>query len=148
MKIILLEDIKGIGRKNDVKDVASGYAINFLLPKKLADRATPEKIRAIEALKVRKAKAAEEDLKTRKELADKISGFHLSIPVKIGEKGKAFGSVSVSRVAKELKEKGFVIEENNIVLEKPIKDTGNHKITIDFGHGVKSEIKVKIVPEK
>lgn len=148
MKIILLQDVKGIGKKHDIKEVAGGYAVNFLLPKKLAEAATPDKIKEIESLKARQAKATEEDLKTRKELADKLRGFRLLIPAKIGEKGKAFGSVSALRIAKALKKDGFEVNENDVALEKPIKDTGDHKVIVDFGHDVKAEITVKIIPQE
>lgn len=148
MKIILLQDVKGVGKKYDIKEVADGYALNFLLPGKLVEAATPEKIKKIESLKARQVQVAEESLKAAKELAGKLGGFHLLIPAKIGEKGKAFGSVNAHRVAEELKKNRFAVEEKNIVLEKPIKDTGDHKVTIDFEYGIKAEITVKIIPQE
>lgn len=147
MKIILLNDVKGIGKKYEVKEVAAGHAVNFLIPRKMAEAATPAKIQEIENHKIRQEKALKEDLKERRELADKIKGFDLTIPIKMGEKGKTFGSVSAARITGELEKKGLAVGKGKIILEKSIKDTGEHKVTVDFGGGIQTEIKVKIVAE-
>lgn len=147
MKIILLNDVKGIGKKYEIKEVAAGYAVNFLIPKKMAEAATPAKIQEIENRKIGQEKALKEDLKERRELADKIKDFDLTIPIKVGEKGKTFGSVSAARIIQELEKRGLAIGKGEIVLKKSIKDTGEHKVTVDFGEGIETEIKVKIVAE-
>lgn len=143
MKIILLQDIKSLGNTGDVKDVADGYARNFLLPQKLAETATKE---AVE--KALRKKQETEELKNKrtrelKSLAKKLEGKEIIIKVK--EKGgKLFGSINRKEIAENL---GNEISEDMIELKENIKKTGRKNVNINFGDNIETEIIVNITGE-
>lgn len=143
MKIILLDNVKSLGNKGEIKEVSEGYARNFLLPKKLAEIATEG---AIEALKKNqdalKIKERQEDEMLRKK-ASTIQGRVIKIKAK-SEKGKLFGSIGTREICLELKKQGFEIKEKSITLKGIIKNTGEKEIFIDFGKNIKAKITVSI----
>lgn len=141
MKIVLLEDVKGVGRKMDVKEVKDGYGRNYLLPKKLAVLATPGNLKFKEQL----AKREEESVRKLTELAKKLENISLEFRVKTGFKGEIFGSIKADDVKKSLREQGLGGAEP--VLEKPLKTLGEHAVPIDFGRGVKGKVKIRIAAE-
>jgi len=141
MKVILLEDVKGVGRKMDVKEVSDGYGRNFLLPKKLVLPATPENLRLKEQL----TKAEQETVRRLTELAKKLEDSSLEFRVKAGSKGEIFGSVKAEAIKKSLREQGIGAGEP--VLEKPLKTLGEHTVPIDFGRGVKSTVRVILLSQ-
>jgi large subunit ribosomal protein L9 len=143
MKIILLQDIKSLGKKGDVKDVAEGYARNFLFPKKMAEVATEDKIKNVmaqkEKEKIEEAKNADKMRQLAVILKEK------EIVLKSKEKnGKLFGSISKKDIAENLEKEGFNIAEEKIILASPIKKTGEYKIEIKLGTGVSSHIKLVV----
>lgn len=146
MKIIFLKDIAGVARKNEVKDVAEGYARNFLFPRNLAVPATDAAIRDVAGEKARKAAEEEKEKARFRELAEKLSITPLVFKVKMGEKGKAFGSVSPAKIIDELKKRGIILDKSRL-LHESLKTTGEHKIAISFPHGVKGTIQVIIERE-
>ncbi|MFZ5559831.1 MAG: 50S ribosomal protein L9 [Patescibacteria group bacterium] len=148
MKVILLQDVENLGKKDDVKNVANGYARNFLFPKKLAKLATKEAIEELERQKELEAKKAEEELKKVEELVSQIDGLEFEIIEKVDENGKLYGSVNEVRVAKILKEKGFDIKKKQIKIPQPIKELGEFPVTILFDHGLEAEIKLIVIEEK
>lgn len=135
MKIILLKDVPKVGRKYDVKDVAEGYALNMLIPRKLAEIATPNGIKKIEALKendLTQKKIQEELLVKNLEI---IKNLTVTIKGKANEKGSLFAGITKEMLAAEiLKSSRLNIDANMIVLSKPIKEVGEHKITIEAGN--------------
>lgn len=135
MKIILLKDVPKVGRKYDVKDVAEGYALNMLIPRKLAEIATPNGIKKIEALKendLTQKKIQEELLVKNLEI---IKNLTVKIKGKANEKGSLFAGITKEMLAAEiLKSSRLNIDANMIVLSKPIKEVGEHKITIEAGN--------------
>lgn len=148
MKVILLKDIKNLGKKFEIKEVADGYAKNYLIPKGLVKPATKE---ALEWLKVQKEileKKAEEDLKKVQELASSIDGLEVMIPVKVNEKGQPFESITTAKISEKLQEMGFKIKRQQINLPKPIKELGEFPIKITFEHNLEAEIKLVVVEEK
>jgi large subunit ribosomal protein L9 len=148
MKVILLQDIENLGKKYDVKDVKDGYAKNYLLAEKLARPATREALQWLEDQKEVIAKEAEEDLKGSQELASKIDGLEVNIPVKVGEEGQMFESVNNQKIADVLKIMGFEIKKSHIILENPIKELGEFPVKINLDHNLEVEIKVIITEEK
>ncbi len=134
MKVILKQDIKGVGRKYEIKDVSHGYAGNFLIPKKLAEFATAETIKKYEAEK----KASEAETEKGKEMFRKqiesLKGKTISLKKKANEKGHLFEKISkeeiVSAVRSQLK---IELDPSVLVLDKPIKEVGEHKIAIEMG---------------
>lgn len=147
MKVILLQDIEKLGKKDEVKEVADGYARNFLLVRKLAIPATKEALKELEFRKELAAKKAEEELKEVQEIAKNLDGLEIEIPVKIDESGQAYGSLTIPKISKILKEKGFNITRSQIKLEKPIKEVGEYDLTVELPHGLEAKIKVIVIEE-
>lgn len=148
MKIILLEDVEKLGKKDEVKEVANGYARNFLIPKNLAVAATKTELKKLEQRKELAAKQAEEELKTIQETATQLDGLDLEIPVRVDENKKLFGTITAAKIAEELKKKGFELKKNQIKLEKPIKELGDYETAIELPHNLEVKIKVIVVEEK
>lgn len=147
MKILLLKDIPGVGRKNDIKDVTEGYARNFLFAKKLAVAATDAKIRIIAHEKNALQHKETADKKKYKDIADKLASTQVTIVTKVGEKGKAFGSVGAGHIKTALDKQGIAIEEEWIALKEPIKTTGITAVPLKFPYGVSGSVNVTIKPE-
>ncbi len=147
MKVILLKDIEKIGKKLELKNVSDGYAKNFLLPNNLAKPATPQ---AIEWLKIQQdiqKKKAEEDLKTTESKASEIDGSEIMLPVKIGEEGQLFESITTQKIADKLNEANVVVKKSQILLEQPIKELGEYPVKVRFDHNLEVEIKVIVTEE-
>ena len=147
MKVILLQDVENLGKKNDVKNVADGYARNFLFPKKLAILATKKAIEDLEKQKELETQQAEEELKKTEETVAQIEGLEFEVVEKIDESGKLYGSINEVRIAKILKDKGFEIKKKQIKIPQPIKETGEFPVTILFDHGLEAEIKLIVMEE-
>lgn len=146
MKIILLEDIKNLGKKHDIKEVANGYAKNFLLPKQLVKKTTAMNLKELAKQK------AEQEIKEKKLMekirkqAEDLEKTELNFTLKMGKKQEAYGSIQENDIKKLLESKGF--KELAIKMETPIKSFGDHKIKIDLNRGVKAILKIKINQEE
>lgn len=147
MKVILLQDVENVGKKGDVKNVANGYARNFLFPKKLAKLATKQAIEELEKQKELEAKKAEKELKAVQETVSKVDGLEIEMPVRIDEEGKLYGSVNEVEITKTLKAKGFEIKKNQIKIPQPIKEIGEYIVLILFDHNLEAEIKLIVFDE-
>jgi large subunit ribosomal protein L9 len=139
MKVIFLQDVKNIGKTGEVKNVADGFARNFLFPKKLAESATTEAVKKVEGLKQQQAMEAKKDLEKMQQQADEISGREIVIAAKAKE-GKLFGSISAKQIATELKKEKINIAAENLVLPKPIKEIGEFEVTVLLGHGIEASL--------
>jgi large subunit ribosomal protein L9 len=147
MRVILLQDIEKLGKKHEVKEVKDGYARNFLLPKGLAKPATKEALVWLETQKEIETKKSEEDLKKVQEVASAIDDQEVIIPVKVGEEGQLFESITSQKVSEKLKELGFDVKKIKIDLPEPIKELGEFPVKIKFEHNLEAEIKVIITKE-
>ncbi len=147
MKVILLEDIENIGKKYEVKEVKSGYARNFLMPKNLVKPATKKNLKWLQEQKEVLVKQAEENLKEVQELASKIEGIEVPISVKVGPEGQLFESINSTRIFEKLKEMGFEVKKSQINLEKPIKELGEFPVKINLEHNLEAEITVIVTEE-
>lgn len=148
MKIILIENVENIGRRGEIKEVANGLARNHLLPKKMAVQATPGNVKVWEQkLKSIKEKDAK-ILADARELGEKLDSVSLRIPVKAGEEGKIFGSVTSQHIADKINEQGYKIDKKDVLLEDPIKTLGTHTIDIRLHPEVKVDITVDVVEEE
>ena len=138
MKVLLLEDVKKIGRKNEIKEVSDGYARNFLIPNKKAMSANQT------ALHLKNnAETKENTLLTRyKELAEKLNGETLTFELKTGLNGEVFGSINAEQIKKTLKEKSYGETE---VLVNSLKTLGEHQATVRFGRGISGTVKVRLL---
>ncbi len=148
MKVILLENIDGLGKKYEIKEVKSGYARNFLLPKNLAKQATKKALEWLESQKETIEKTAEEELKKIQELASGIDGFEVTIQVKVGEEGQLFESINQQKISDKLKDSGFEVKKSQIDLPDPIKELGEFPVKINLEHNLEAEIKVIVAEEK
>lgn len=144
MKVILLKDVSGIGRKNDIKEVNDGFARNFLFARKLAIPATDDTLRLVEYEKAGKQKKLINDKKKYQDMADKIKSVEIMIKTKIGEKGKAFGSIGAHHIKKELEKQGINIKQDWIVLKKTMKTTETKQVALIFPHNVSGFVTVTI----
>lgn len=144
MKVIFLEDVRGLGKKFEVKNVSNGYARNFLVPRKLVEIATDQAVRHLNQQKEILEKKHQELVLKLKEEAQKLEGQVLSFKLTIGDKNEVFGSVGVRDIESELKDRGFL--HGRVILPKAIKTTGMHDVEIDFSEGVKTKVKIEVKP--
>ena len=147
MKIILLKDIKNLGKEGDVKEVADGYARNFLLPKNLVKIATKKALGELEKEKELEAKKAEKELKAIQEIVSQVDGQEIGISMKLKENGEIYGSVTPYKISQALKKKGFDVKKIQISLKEPIKKLGEYPATVNFDHGLEAEVKVIVAEE-
>jgi large subunit ribosomal protein L9 len=147
MKVILIEDVNGLGKKYEVINVADGYARNFLIPNNLAKIATENALLWLEAQKEIMEKKTEDDLAKAQKVASKIDGMEIAIPVKLGEKGQLFEKITAVKIAEKLKEEGIEIEKKQIKLENPIEELGEYSVKIKLEHNLETEVKVVVSEE-
>ena len=146
MEIELLEDVKALGKKGQIVKVNDGYARNFILPKKLGVEATSKNLNDLKLQKANEAKLAAEQLAAAKELAAKIEAGSVSLSMKAGESGKAFGSVSSKEIAAAATEQlGLDIDKKKLVLPEPLKTFGTHQVPLKLHKDVTAKLTVKIV---
>lgn len=148
MKVILLKDIEKLGKKYEVKNVKSGYARNFLISQELVKIADEKSLQWLEVQKEIESKKAEEGLKKIQELASKIDGVEVLIPVKLGEMGQLFESITAQKIVEKLKELGFDIKKSQIEMAEAIKELGEFPLKVKFEHNLESEIRVIVTEEK
>lgn len=148
MKIILLKDIEKIGKRGDTKEVSDGYAKNFLIPQKLAAVATTDILKKIEKEKKESENKVQGELVKLRETAEKLNGLEVKVPLKIGEDGKPFGSITIIKIISALKKSGFDIEKSQVDLEENIKSMGVQDVKLKLGHGIEATIKVSGEVEK
>ena len=149
MKVIFLKDVNGKAKKDEIKDVPSGYAINYLFPQKLAIIADPEKINKLKSEKNKITKELEKNINILKKLASKIKNVSITIEKEANEDGGLFGGVNNHDISKLLKENHQLeIDKNKIDLDHHLKQVGEHKVTINLDKGISSILKVIIKAKK
>lgn len=148
MKIILLQDVEKLGKKNEIKEVADGYARNFLFPNKLAILATPSEIVKAEEQKKIGAKESEKELAHFQELASQLDGLELEIEDKADEDGNLFGAINAAKIVEKIKAQGFEVEKNQIKITEPIKEVGECEVLIELPHNLEAKIRVIVAAEK
>lgn len=145
MEIVLLEDVKALGKKGQIVKVNDGYARNFILPKKLGVEATSKNLNDLKLQKANAARVAAEQLAAAKELAEKIEAVSVTLKMKAGEGGKAFGSVSSKEIAAAAAEQlSLDIDKKKLVLPEPIKTFGNHEVPVKLHKDVTAKLTVKV----
>lgn len=147
MKVILRKNYDQLGKIGDLVDVKDGFARNFLLPRQIAYIATKGNIRALEEEKLQLAKKEVKDLEAAKILAAELENVSITIPVKVGEEDKIFGSVTSQMIADALKEKKYEIDKRKIDLEEPIKALGIYSVNIKLHNDVNAVVKTWVVRE-
>ena len=145
MEIVLLEDVKALGKKGQVVKVNDGYARNFILPKKLGVEATSKNLNDLKLQKANDAKIAAEQLAAAKALGEKIEASSVTLAIKAGEGGRAFGSVSSKEIAKAASEQlGIELDKKKIVLNDPIRSIGSFEVPVKLHREVTAKLAVKV----
>ncbi len=148
MKVILLQDIKNVGRKEQIIEANDGYAQNYLFPKKLAIEATKDNMLKLQAKKTSEANKKKAEIEANKEIAKKIEKIELTIKAKVGENSKIFGGITSKEIAEELKKQHkFEIDRKKITLKDTIKSLGRYTAEIKFGDGVNAELTINVTGE-
>jgi large subunit ribosomal protein L9 len=147
MKIILLKDIKNLGKKGDTKEVADGFARNFLFPQKLAQLATDDALQKSQIQKTKETLLQEEILQKIQATADSLTGSEIVIKAK-AKKGKLFGAINQKKIAKELEKIDIQIAEEAILLKETLKKIGEYDIKVELGHGIETSFSLKIEGEE
>ena len=146
MKVILKDNIKGVGKKNEVINASDGYARNFLFPKNLAVEATPENMNKLNSQNEAKQYKKDVEKEKAKEIAEKLEHITLQIKVQAGENGKIFGSVSSKEISESLeKQHKIIIDKKKIELKEPIKVLGTRTVEARLFEGVIGKIKVNVI---
>ena len=145
MKVILLENVKSLGKKGEIVNVNDGYARNFILPKKLGVEATGKNLNDLKLQKNNEKKVAQENLDAAKELAAELSAGKVELAIKVGEGGRTFGSVSSKEIAVAVKDQMQLdIDKKKIQLKESIKSLGTHIVTVKLHPEVSAELKVVV----
>ncbi len=147
MKVILKQDVKGSGKQGDILEVSDGYARNFLIKKGLAEVATAGAVNEMKQKKASEAYQKAENIKAQRALAEQLSGTGITLPIRAGENGKAFGSVTTQHIAAALSELGFDVDKKKVLLKDPIKNIGTYDVEVRLMEGVISKIKVNVVAQ-
>ncbi len=141
MQVIFIQNVAGIGKIDDIKEVSEGYARNFLFAKNLAQPATKQVLADLKARKNRQVKDHETELRTEQGVAEKLEGYELSLKEKVSAGGALYAAVGPQKISEVLAGKGFKINKDQIIF-KPIKEVGEYKAKIKFQHGLEAEISI------
>ena len=146
MKVILLEDVKSLGKKGELVEVNDGYARNFILAKKLGVEATARNMNDLKLKKAHEDKLAAQRLEEAKAFAEELKKVQVTLKIKAGEGGKLFGSISSKEIAQAAKEQqGLDIDKKKLVLPEPLKTFGTHQVPLKLHKDVTAKLTVKIV---
>ena len=145
MKVILLEDVKALGKKGQVVNVSDGYARNLLLPKKLGVEATGKNMNDLKLQKAHEDKVAQENLDAAKAFAEELKDKQVTVGIKVGEGGRTFGSISAKEIAEAAKAQlGYELDKQKLQLSAPIKELGTTMVPIKLHPKVTGELKVVV----
>lgn len=145
MQIVLLEDVKSLGKKGEIVKVNEGYARNFILPRKLGVEATPKNLNDLKLKKANEEKVAAKLLEEAKELGAKLEKASVTLSIKAGDNGKAFGSVSGKEISKAVQDQlGLDIDKKKLVLPEPLKTFGTHEVPVKLHRDVTAKLSVKV----
>ena len=146
MKVILLQDVKSVGKKDDIVNVSDGYARNMLLPRKLGVEATPKNMKDIQLKKKHEARIAAEELQKAQAFAEELAKMTVNVPIKVGQSGRTFGSVSTKEIAEAAKSQlGLDLDRKKMVLDNPIKELGTVKVPVKIHPKVTAQLAVNVV---
>jgi large subunit ribosomal protein L9 len=147
MKVILMTDVPALGQRGETRDVASGYARNFLLPRKLAVPATPANLKNVEHLKRQRAREEERALETARATAERIEGLTLAVTARASEDGRLYGSVSPQDVVEFLERHKISVEKRRVAMDEPIKAVGDYKVAVRLHGDVTAALTVTVKAE-
>ena len=145
MEVIFIKDLRGQGKKGEVKNVKDGYAQNYLIKNGYAVIKTKENLQKLETENKKKAEQDAANKKEAQELQKKLKNVVLEFKVKTGEGDKVFGSISVKQIKDELLKQGYKIEKSQILIDNPISSLGFHNVKLDLYPGVEGQVKIHVV---
>jgi large subunit ribosomal protein L9 len=145
MKVILIDELRGLGSRGDVVTVKDGYARNFLIPKKLAREATAGNLKSIEQERKKWAQLASQERDAAQKSADSIKGVRIAVHKRIGDNGHLFGSVTTNDIADALAAKGITIDKRRIELSQPIKTSGMHDVEVRLHRDVTAHVQIEVL---
>ena len=148
MKVILLADVKKLGKKDQIIDVSDGYAVNFLFPRRLAVQVTKKSVEVLDTQQEERKELAAKMKADAEELAKKLDTITLTFKVKTGREGKLFGAISLKQVAEELSKLGIEIDKRKFVDKGPLDELGFHHIGVELYKGVIGKVHVQILGEE
>ncbi|HZR97394.1 MAG TPA: 50S ribosomal protein L9 [Chloroflexota bacterium] len=149
MKIVLREDVKGLGAVGDVKDVADGYARNFLIPRRLAEPATPGALKNVEAHRASLAKRQAQAEAEARALSARLNNTTLTLKARVGGQDRLYGSITAGDIAAALgKELGAPFDRRKLVLDEPIRELGTHTVPVHLARDVTASLTVRVEAEE
>jgi large subunit ribosomal protein L9 len=149
MRVVFLDDVDGVARAGEIKNVADGYARNFLLPRRLAAAATTSTMQQAESKARALAKEQEKIDAAAQAIADKVSGVAIAISARAGAEGRLFGSVTATDIAEAVNSRaGSALEHRQVLLDQPIKEVGSYPVTITLSRNVKTEVTIEVKGEE
>ncbi|HEX7419702.1 MAG TPA: 50S ribosomal protein L9 [Thermoanaerobaculia bacterium] len=146
MKVILTEEIRGLGTRGDTVNVKDGYARNYLLPKNLAREATPGNMKSIEQERKKWAALGQQEKTAAEKAAASVQGVKITVHKRVGENGHLFGSVTANEIADALEAKGIQVDKRRIELAHSIKSVGTHDVDVRLHREVTAHVQVEVVP--
>ncbi|HEY8134015.1 MAG TPA: 50S ribosomal protein L9 [Thermoanaerobaculia bacterium] len=146
MKVILIDEIRGLGTRGDVVNVKDGYARNYLFPKNLAREATPGNLKSVEQERKKWALLAVKEKEAAAKAAEVVKGTKVTVQKRVGENGQLFGSVTANEIADALNAKGLQVDKRRIELAHPIKSLGTHDVEVKLYRDVTAQIQVEVIP--
>jgi len=145
MKVIFLQDVKGSGKKGEIKEVADGYGRNFLLKNKLVKVANQSALLETKAQEEKLRKQMENELNENQEAAGKIDGEEIEIKAKASSSGTLYSAIGAEKICEEIKKQlGARLKSNQIIISNPLKEIGEKKVKIKFGHGLEAEVNIVV----
>ncbi|MDD2377469.1 MAG: 50S ribosomal protein L9 [Bacilli bacterium] len=147
MKVIFIKDLRGQGKKGEIKEVKDGYGMNFLIKKGYAVIANEINLKTLQSNQQKKALEEKEDIKESEKIKKALESITLKFKVKTGEKDRVFGSVSVKQILNELKNKGIELDKKMINLKEPLSSLGFHNVEIKLHKQIKTTLRVELIKE-
>ncbi|MBP3966869.1 MULTISPECIES: 50S ribosomal protein L9 [Paenibacillus] len=147
MKVIFLQDVKGQGKKGEVKEVSEGYVRNFLFPKNLAKPASDGNLKTLDIQKASEQKKKEKEKEDAKALAERLEAMKIVVKTKAGEGGRLFGAITSKQIAESLEAQGVKIDKRKIELEEPIRTLGVTQVLVKLHPEVKAKLSVHATEE-
>jgi large subunit ribosomal protein L9 len=146
MKLILTQEVSGLGSPGDIVDVKDGYGRNFLVPRGFAIRWTKGGERTVESIKAARSTREVRDLDHAQEVKAKLEGTTFNLPVRAGEGGRLFGAVTVGDIASAITEAGAEVDKRKIIVGNPIKSLGTHQVTVKVHDDLDATVNLNVVP--
>jgi len=147
MKVILRKEVEKLGKAGEAVTVRDGFARNFLVPRGLAYVATEGALRRIEEEMKQRSRVIAREKVDAEEFAKRLGDVSVTIPMKVGEEERLYGSVTSRMVSENLGNQGFAIDSRSIVLDEPIRTLGSHDVSIKLKHGVQGKVRVNVIAE-